>query len=134
MTDSKTKLKEVLAVMNVMLLISDKDTTLSHQDYIKAIKNLYDLDIDRRRVSQILNDLYDIGHEDNDYFPFFEIKESEKGKGKFYIDKTDLRGIAKIIKGIDTTRPLTSKERKDIIGYIYSFFTENERKEIESWL
>lgn len=134
MTDSKTKLKEVLAIMNIMFLISDKDTTLSHQDYIKVIKNFYDLDIDRRRVSQILNDLYDIGQENNDYFPFFEIKESEKGKGKFYIDKTDLKGVSKIIKGIDTTRSLTSEERKNIISYIYSFFTENEKKEIKTWL
>lgn len=134
MTDSKTKLKEVLAVMNVMFLTSDKDTTLSHQDYIKAIKILYDLDIDRRRVSQILNDLYDIGQENDEYFPYFEIKECEKGKGKFYIEKTDLRRVAKIIKGIDTTRSLTSAERKDIIRYIYSLFTENEKKEIKTWL
>lgn len=132
MKDNKTRLKEMLAVLTIMSFIPDKDDPISHQFYVKGIKDMYNLDIDRRRVSQILNDLYEITNENPAFLPYFKIKECERGKGKFYMEKGDPEIIAKMIRGIDTSRALTSHERGEIIDFIRDFFIVTETKESEN--
>ena len=135
MSDSKTKIKEILAVLNAMFILADENNPLSIQDYVKGIKQGYGLDVDRRRVSQILNDLYDIQKEEPDYFIYFKIRGCKKGKGKIYAEKFfDVDDGVKLIKAVKSSSELTKGESFELINYIYLLFTENQREEIKKRL
>lgn len=133
MSDSKTKIKEILAVMNILYLANDSKKTLKINKYVSLIKDkdIFGLDIDRRRVSQILYDLEIIYKEDNRYFPFFDLKESDSGK--LYIHKANPKLVAKILKAVETSQQITEAESASITHMICQHFTDNELEEINLW-
>ena len=133
MSDSKTKIKEILAVMNVLYLANDSKKTLKINQYVSIIKdkNIFGLDIDRRRVSQILYDLEAIYKEDGKLFPFFDLKETDNGR--LYVQKADPKLVAKILKAVDTSPQITEEESLEIAHMISQYFTDNELEEIKLW-
>ena len=133
MSDSKTKIKEILAVMNVLYLANDSKKTLKINQYVSIIKdkNIFGLDIDRRRVSQILYDLEAIYKEDGKLLPFFDLKETDNGR--VYVQKADPKLVAKILKAIETSPQITGEESLEITHMISQYFTDNELEEIKLW-
>ena len=133
MSDSKTKIKEILAVMNVLYLANDSKKTLKINQYVSIIKdkNIFGLDIDRRRVSQILYDLEAIYKEDGKLLPFFDLKETDSGR--LYVQKADPKLVAKILKAVETSPQITEEESLEITHKICSYFTDNELEEIKLW-
>lgn len=133
MSDSKTKIKEILAVMNVLYLANDSKKTLKINQYVSIIKdkNIFGLDIDRRRVSQILYDLEAIYKEDDKLLPFFDLKETDNGR--LYVQKADPKLVAKILKAVETSPQITEEESQEITHMICSYFTDNELEEIKLW-
>ena len=133
MSDSKTKIKEILAVMNVLYLANDSKKTLKINQYVSIIKdkNIFGLDIDRRRVSQILYDLEAIYKEDGKLLPFFDLKETDNGR--LYVQKADPKLVAKILKAVETSPQITEEESLEITHKICSYFTDNELEEIKLW-
>lgn len=133
MSDSKTKIKEILAVMNVLYLANDSKKTLKINQYVSIIKdkNIFGLDIDRRRVSQILYDLEAIYKEDGKLFPFFDLKETDNGR--LYVQKADPKLVAKILKAVETSPQITEEESLEIAHMISQYFTDNELEEIKLW-
>ena len=133
MSDSKTKIKEILAVMNVLYLANDSKKTLKINQYASIIKdkNIFGLDIDRRRVSQILYDLEAIYKEDGKLFPFFDLKETDNGR--LYVQKADPKLVAKILKAVETSPQITEEESLEIAHMISQYFTDNELEEIKLW-
>lgn len=133
MSDSKTKIKEILAVMNILYLANDSKKTLKINQYVSLIKDkdIFGLDIDRRRVSQILYDLEAIYKEDNIYFPFFDLKETDNGR--LYVHKANPELVAKILKAIETSQQITEEESLEITHMICQYFTDNELEEINLW-
>ena len=133
MSDSKTKIKEILAVMNVLYLANDSKKTLKINQYVSIIKdkNIFGLDIDRRRVSQILYDLEAIYKEDGKLLPFFDLKETDTGR--LYVQKADPKLVAKILKAVETSPQITEEESLEITHKICSYFTDNELEEIKLW-
>ena len=133
MSDSKTKIKEILAVMNVLYLANDSKKTLKINQYVSIIKdkNIFGLDIDRRRVSQILYDLEAIYKEDGNLLPFFDLKQTDNGR--LYVQKADPKLVAKILKAIETSPQITEEESLEITHKICSYFTDNELEDIKLW-
>lgn len=133
MSDSKTKIKEILAVMNVLYLANDSKKTLKINQYVSIIKdkNIFGLDIDRRRVSQILYDLEAIYKEDGKLLPFFDLKETDNGR--LYVQKADPKLVAKILKAVETSPQITEEESLEITHMISQYFTDNELEEIKLW-
>lgn len=133
MSDSKTKIKEILAVMNVLYLANDSKKTLKINQYVSIIKdkNIFGLDIDRRRVSQILYDLEAIYKEDGKLLPFFDLKETDTGR--LYVQKADPKLVAKILKAVETSPQITEEESQEITHMISQYFTDNELEEIKLW-
>ena len=133
MSDSKTKIKEILAVMNVLYLANDSKKTLKINQYASIIKdkNIFGLDIDRRRVSQILYDLEAIYKEDGKLLPFFDLKETDNGR--LYVQKADPKLVAKILKAVETSPQITEEESQEITHMISQYFTDNELEEIKLW-
>ena len=133
MSDSKTKIKEILAVMNVLYLANDTKKTLKINQYVSIIKdkNIFGLDIDRRRVSQILYDLEAIYTEDGKLLPFFDLKETDTGR--LYVQKADPKLVAKILKAVETSPQITEEESQEITHMISQYFTDNELEEIKLW-
>ena len=133
MSDSKTKIKEILAVMNVLYLANDSKKTLKINQYVLIIndKNIFGLDIDRRRVSQILYDLEAIYKEDGKLLPFFDLKETDNGR--LYVQKADPKLVAKLLKALETSPQITEEESLEITHKICSYFTDNELEEIKLW-
>lgn len=133
MSDSKTKIKEILAVMNVLYLANDSKKTLKINQYVSIIKdkNIFGLDIDRRRVSQILYDLEAIYKEDGKLLPFFDLKETDNGR--LYVQKADPKLVAKILKAGETSPQITEEESQEITHMISQYFTDNELEEIKLW-
>ena len=133
MSDSKTKIKEILAVMNVLYLANDSKKTLKINQYVSIIKdkNIFGLDIDRRRVSQILYDLETIYKEDGKLLPFFDLKETDNGR--LYVQKADPKLVAKILKAVETSPQITEEESQEITHMISQYFTDNELEEINLW-
>ncbi len=133
MSDSKTKIKEILAVMNVLYLANDSKKTLKINQYVSIIndKNIFGLDIDRRRVSQILYDLEAIYKEDGKLLPFFDLKETDNGR--LYVQKADPKLVAKILKAVETSPQITEEESQEITHMISQYFTDNELEEIKLW-
>ena len=133
MSDSKAKIKEILAVMNVLYLANDSKKTLKINQYVSIIndKNIFGLDIDRRRVSQILYDLEAIYKEDGKLLPFFDLKETDNGR--LYVQKADSKLVAKLLKAVETSPQITEEESLEITHKICSYFTDNELEEIKLW-
>ncbi len=133
MSDSKTKIKEILAVMNVLYLANDSKKTLKINQYVSIIndKNIFGLDIDRRRVSQILYDLEAIYKEDGNLLPFFDLKQTDNGR--LYVQKADPKLVAKILKAVETSPQITGEESLEITHMISQYFTDNELEEIKLW-
>ena len=133
MSDSKPKIKEILAVMNVLYLANDSKKTLKINQYVSIIKdkNIFGLDIDRRRVSQILYDLEAIYKEDGKLLPFFDLKETDNGR--LYVQKADPKLVAKILKAVETSPQITEEESQEITHMISQYFTDNELEEIKLW-
>lgn len=133
MSDSKTKIKEILAVMNVLYLANDSKKTLKINQYVSIIKdkNIFGLDIDRRRVSQILYDLEAIYKEDGKLLPFFDLKETDNGR--LYVQKADPKLVAKILKAVEISPQITEEESLEIAHMISQYFTDNELEEIKLW-
>ena len=133
MSDSKTKIKEILAVMNVLYLANDSKKTLKINQYVSIIndKNIFGLDIDRRRVSQILYDLEAIYKQDGKLLPFFDLKETDNGR--LYVQKADPKLVAKLLKALETSPQITEEESLEITHMICQYFTDNELEEINLW-
>ena len=133
MSDSKTKIKEILAVMNVLYLANDSKKTLKINQYVSIIndKNIFGLDIDRRRVSQILYDLEAIYKQDGKLLPFFDLKETDNGR--LYVQKADPKLVAKLLKALETSPQITEEESLEITHMICQYFTDNELEEIKLW-
>ena len=133
MSDSKTKIKEILAVMILLYVANDSKKTLKINQYVSLIKDedIFGLDIDRRRVSQILYDLETIYKEDGRYFPFFDLEVNDNGK--LYVQKTDPKLVAKLLKAVETSPQITEEESLEITHMISQYFTDNELEEIKLW-
>lgn len=128
---SKTKIEEILAVLNILYIGTDKKQGFKIKEYVSKIKEIYNLDVDRRRVAQILNDLYEINRENPLYLPFFEINTPLSGKSQLYADRGDLKKAALMIKAIKYSPVITQKETDELIKTINMYFTDNEIEEIK---
>ena len=133
MSDSKTKIKEILAVMTLLYVANDSKKTLKINQYVSLInsEDIFGLDIDRRRVSQILYDLEAIYKEDGKLLPFFDLKETDNGR--LYVQKADPKLVAKILKAVETSPQITEEESQEITHMISQYFTDNELEEIKLW-
>ena len=133
MSDSKSKIKEILAVMTLLYVANDSKKTLKINQYVSLInsEDIFGLDIDRRRVSQILYDLEAIYKEDERYFPFFDLKETDNGR--LYVQKADPKLVAKLLKAVETSPQITEEGSLEITHMISQYFTDNELEEIKLW-
>ena len=127
MTISERKIKEVLSVLYCLLYCTNSKKVLKHKEYIKIIKECFDLDIDKRRVSQILQDIKKIIEDDNyDFFPYFTIKKSTINDNKIYRDSFVLSDeeLDLIKKALLSFADIDYKNAQEIINKIENLKTQ----------
>ena len=136
MKESKDIIKEYLAVLYVLAkYTSEQDTNLKHIDYINYCYSLFNIKIERRKLSNILDDLYSISNDNEDLLPF-RIELNNVGNLKAYKyykvanSPFDFKSISTIIKCLNDNGSYGTHK---IVSDLKKLLTRNELNKLKSY-
>lgn len=131
MNYSVDKTKEILIILKLLFLSTDDEHVLKYLDYVREAKDKYNVEIDRRRVAHILDDLEEISNSKHCDIVPFKIQNSKKGKGKlqrgtFVLSDKD---IERIIIALQSYQLLSGTETKELCAKIIENFSSVSKRE-----
>lgn len=119
MASSSNKKLLIIYILKILQEYTDQNHFLTQAEIIKKLYSIYDMECERKAVSQNINSLIDIGYD-----------IVKMPKGGYYLSEREFEPseITFLIDAVFSSKVISGKQTKDLVEKLSNFLSKHQRK------